>query len=350
MSKIMKLTKKQEARFPEFVEKWKRIGLSTQPANRELSEKAIRGLYGLAKLKEPKIIWLPCPLSGAMSAVLYAYIRNGKSKPAKGAVGSAVGSAVDSAVDSAVYSAVHSAVGNAVGNAVHSAVGSAVYSAVGSAVDSAVDSAGRSFYGGSLWAAYPAWADYFNEVLGVSIDRNYLDLAESCGFYWLLDGVCFASERPTHINLDADGRLHSEKGQSISYSSGWGFWHHHGTQIPASWVDDKKSLTPEIALRWENVEQRRAACEIVGWANVLEHPSLNPKIIDEDLPHIGTLIQVDLPDAPEQWFLKYQCGTGRIFAESVNDKSFNTALKANAGGNGYRGVGNPEDFIPFART
>jgi len=84
--------------------------------------------------------------------------------------------------------------------------------------------------------------------------------------------------------------------------------------------------------------------------NVLEHPSLNSKIINEDVPHIGTLIQVDLPDAPGQWFLKYRCGTGRWFAESVNDKRYNTALLANAAGNGYRGVGNPEDFIPFART
>lgn len=99
-----------------------------------------------------------------------------------------------------------------------------------------------------------------------------------------------------------------------------------------------------------NVEQRRAACEIVGWHNVLEANDLNPKIIDEDEPSIGTLIQVDLPDAPEQWFLKYRCGTGRWFAESVNDKSFNTALKANAGGNGYRGIGDPMDFIPFARS
>ena len=126
------------------------------------------------------------------------------------------------------------------------------------------------------------------------------------------------------------------------------YW--HGQSIPDWWISEKGKLTPEIALRWDNVEQRRSACEILGWANVLEHPSLNPRIIDQDLPHIGTLIEVDLPDAEGQWFLKYQCGTGRWFAESVNDKSFNTALLANAGGNGYRGVGDPESYIPFIRS
>ena len=92
-------------------------------------------------------------------------------------------------------------------------------------------------------------------------------------------------------------------------------------------------------------------CEIIGWDKVLEDDSLNPVIIDEDQPHIGKLIQVDLPDAPQQWFLKFQCGTGRVFAEPVNDKSFDTALKANAGGNGWRpGMGDPDNFIPFVRT
>ena len=158
------------------------------------------------------------------------------------------------------------------------------------------------------------------------------------------------SDRPEILLVDDQNRPHCETGPFCKWRDGTALYSWHGIRIPSNWIDDKKSLTPQIALTWKNVEERRAACEIIGWANVLEDKSLKPKIIDQDLPHIGTLIQVDLPDAPQQWFIKYQCGTGRWFAESVNDKSFDTALKANAGGNGYRGVGNPEDFIPFART
>jgi hypothetical protein len=105
-----------------------------------------------------------------------------------------------------------------------------------------------------------------------------------------------------------------------------------------------------MALSQENAELRRAACEIVGWASILEDPALNPVIINEDEPHIGSLIQIDLPDAPQQWFLRYTCGTGRVFAEPVNDKAYDTALKANAAGNGWRGIGDPESYIPFVRT
>ncbi|MDB5775605.1 MAG: hypothetical protein JWP38_1738 [Herbaspirillum sp.] len=50
-------------------EKWIRIGLSTEPANRGKTEAVIKGLYTRAKLKEPKLIWLPsCSNAGEMPA------------------------------------------------------------------------------------------------------------------------------------------------------------------------------------------------------------------------------------------------------------------------------------------
>jgi hypothetical protein len=94
LKQITKLTPEQEARFPEFVRKWIDIGLSTEPADRDRAERAIAGLYDLAKLRRPRVIWLPCPISAALSAVCYAAIIN-KRLVAKGgtAVYSAVGSA-----------------------------------------------------------------------------------------------------------------------------------------------------------------------------------------------------------------------------------------------------------------
>jgi phage baseplate assembly protein W len=249
----------------------------------------------------------------------------------RSAVYSAVGSAVDSAVDSAVRSAVYSAVGSAV----RSAVGSAVDSAVGSAVDSAVGSAGRSFVGGSLWSGYPAWADYFNEVLGISIDRNYLDMAENCGYYWLLDDVCFASERPKKISLDDQGRLHSETGLSIEYPSGWGIFHWHGTKVPGEWIMQKEKLTAKIALTWENIEQRRSACEILTWAKVLDE--LKAKVLNtDDDEEIGELVEVEIPDIGKEKFLRVICGTGRKFAIPM-PPHIKTALEGNAWSYGIDG-------------
>ena len=405
MKKITKLTSDQEARFPEFIRKWIDIGLSTQPADRPRAEKAIVGLYRLAKLEKPMVIWLPCPISAALSAAcyektiqhrivdrpdgasVYSAVRSAVRSAVGGAVSSAVGgavrsavggavrsavrsavysavdsavysavdsavySAVGSAVDSAVYSAVDSSVGSAVDSAVRSAVDSAVYSAVGSAVDSAVysavdssvgsavdssvgsavRSAGRSFFGGSLYnSGYCSWADYFSEICAIAIDRNFLEITESCGLYWTLDGICFASERPSAINLDNEGRLHSETGMSIRYAgTGWGMYHWHGTQIPAEWIINRTKLTPAIALMQKNIEQRRAACEILGWVNILR--ALDAKTLDKDRdPQIGELVEVKLPDIGGMAkFLRVQCGTGREFAIGI-PPHINKAIDAQA--------------------
>lgn len=70
---IQELTPEQRARFPEFVEKWTRIGLSTERADRKLAEQSIRALYKLAGLAAPMIVWSPCPRSGLCTALLLAF-------------------------------------------------------------------------------------------------------------------------------------------------------------------------------------------------------------------------------------------------------------------------------------
>ena len=260
IEKITKLTPEQEARFPEFVAKWTSIGLSTQPADRPRAEAALKGLYALAELREPRIIWLPCPLSAGLSSVVCAQIVNS--------------SAVDSAVGSAVYSAVDSAVRSAVGSAVGSAV---------------------RFFGGSLWAGYAAWADYFNAVLGIAIDRSYLESIESCGCYWLLNGICFASERPCRLNLDDRGRLHCGNGQSIGYPSGWGLWHWHGVQVPERVILSPELLTPREIIEERNAEVRRVMIERYGQDRFVIDSGA--AVLDRGAD--GELLAIDLPGDPE---------------------------------------------------
>ena len=351
--KITSLTEAQKARFPEFVEKWIAIGLSTEPADKPRAEKAIRGMYALANLKAPRIVWVPCPISGVHAAMKFVHAHElAQSAPnARDAILDTVG-----ATDPYVRRAVADALGwsEVTQDSVNTfkSVSKANAAIDQNKLKTAQNKAGNAFFGGSLWPGYPAWADYHNIVLGVELDRSYIELTMSCNYIWTLDGFCFASDRPSVINRDNAGRLHGETGQSIGYRSGWGMYHWHGTEVPAEWITDRKTLTPSLALRWGNTEQRRAACEIVGWANVLEDPSLNPRAIDENAdPTIGKLVEIDLPDAPKQRFIQYRCGTGRLFAEPVTDPAYDTALKANAGGNGWRpGLGDPEDFIPVIRT
>jgi hypothetical protein len=95
----------------------------------------------------------------------------------------------------------------------------------------------------------------------------------------------------------------------------------------------ERTLTPQIALKWENAEQRRCALEILGWEKVLD--AIGAETIDTDPdPEIGVLLRADLPDAPGAQFLRVRCGTGRMFMHSVpsqeEDQRIKTALDAQA--------------------
>ena len=98
--------------------------------------------------------------------------------------------------------------------------------------------------------------------------------------------------------------------------------------IPGEWVTGQKPKARE-ALNWPNLEQRRAACEIVGWAQILTE--LDAKVIDQDEdPEIGTLLECVLPDAGKELFLRVRCGTGREFALIATNSRAKTALEAQA--------------------
>jgi hypothetical protein len=155
------------------------------------------------------------------------------------------------------------------------------------------------------------------------------DLARNCGWWAPYAGAVILQERPSVIKLDDQRRLHCENGPSISYPDGLvEVYSWHGTKIPKEWILDKGVLTAQMALAVENVEQRRAACEIIGWANVLDQ--LNAKTIDKDSdPEIGELLEVNIPDSGKERFLKVQCGTKRVFAIPVPPE-MKTALQASA--------------------
>jgi hypothetical protein len=179
-----------------------------------------------------------------------------------------------------------------------------------------------------------------------TLERFEIDeiLAKNCGWVWWHENVLAISDRPNLLKRDDAGRLHGETGPSIAYRDGWALHHWHGTAIPAEWVTTKKP-TPQEALQWENVEQRRAACEILGWAQILSE--LDAKVINkDDDEHIGTLLEVNLPDSGPERFLSVRCGTQRLFALPV-PRECSTASEANLW---TYGLPNDVSLLPEVRT
>jgi hypothetical protein len=162
--------------------------------------------------------------------------------------------------------------------------------------------------------------------------------------YWCTADGIVAVERPS-LRMD-DGRLHCATGPAVERPSGEAYYFLRGVQVPREWVESPRELSATAALTWANMEQRRIACaDVVGWPRILSE--LKAGTIDTDPePEIGTLVEVNLPDAGKTRFLRVRCGTGRDFAICVPPET-RTALEGQAWCMGLA----PKDFIaPEVRT
>jgi hypothetical protein len=201
-----------------------------------------------------------------------------------------------------------------------------------------------------MWAAWTSYLVAARDVLGLSLKphekfASWEKCAREGGFRILHEEFCIVSDFPVYIKKDEQNRPHCENGPSHLWRDGWALYFWHGVKVPKEWILDKK-ITPKEALTWENVEQRRAACEILGWAKIMDE--LNAKVIDrDDDPEVGCLLEADIPDSGKERFLDVRCGTGRRFVLPVPPHC-KTALEASAWTYGLDG--DIRNYIPEVRT
>lgn len=202
--------------------------------------------------------------------------------------------------------------------------------------------------GGNQWSGYAAYLSFFRHVAQLPIDYTAWDawetLARLSGPRIVHEDFCIISDRPEVLTMDDEHRPHAEHGPFCRWRDGTALYSWHGVRVPGKWIEDRATLTAAEALSEENLEVRRAACEIIGWDRILS--DLNATTIDRDEdPQIGELVEVDLPDSGRERFLRVVCGTGRRFAIPV-PPTVQTALEANAWTYGLE----PHEYNPEFRT
>ncbi len=202
--------------------------------------------------------------------------------------------------------------------------------------------------GGNQWSGYDSFLSFFRHVAKLPLDYSKWDAWETLSLHsgprWVSEEFCIISDRPTHLTVDERNRPHNETGPFCRWSDGSELYSWHGTRVPSKWILNKSDMDPTLALTHPQIEERRAAAEIIGWKKVLA--SVQSKVVDKDPdPEIGTLLQVDLPDSPDSRFLQVRCGTGRDFVLPVPSE-MRTALEANAWTYGL----DPKDLKLEART
>ncbi len=221
-----------------------------------------------------------------------------------------------------------------------------MWSQVGSQVWSQV---GNLLYIG-FWSGYYSFYDTFSSMIDISLMFPCMELSKHCSCINAYKDYVIVSERPTAIIFDDNKRIHSEIAPAIEFSNGEKYYYWHGTSIPANWITERHSvmgtpkLTAQEALKVVNMDQRKAACEIVGWNNIIS--DLNGKTIDKNKdPQIGTLIECEIPGVGKERFLRVQCGTGRTFSLIV-PPTVKTAIEANA----WTYNLDAKDYAPEVRT
>ena len=224
--RIKKLTQAQIDRFPEFVEKWTKIGLCTDPADRPEAERGVRLAYEAAGLTPPKaIVWCGSPMSQELTRVIVFGLKEAEIK---------------------IGASVWASVGDSVRDSVRASVGASVWASV---------------YG-SHDANWLALYDYFGDACQltdlVAPLHGLNELTRSAGWALPHKGICWVSERHNVLNRDGRGRLHCETGPAVQYPDGWSIYAWHGVRVPeAAIMTPADQISLDSVLTERNVEVAR---------------------------------------------------------------------------------------------
>ena len=255
MNKIEKLTAAQVARFPEFIEKWTKIGLSTEPADRPRAEAGINLAYKIAGQSGPKkIVWCDSPLSAGLTRAIViglGSVEIGNSKKAS--------------------------VRDSVGASVSASVWDSVWDSVGASVYGQHESSWMSFY------------DYFATACNLSEQTQKLagvfEVAQSANWWLPHENICWVSERHNLLNRNSEGRLHCDDGPALSYPDKWSVWSINDVRVDEQIVMRPETQTIDQISKESNEEIRRVRIDRFGWPRYLKDSgskSINSRRNDVD--------------------------------------------------------------------
>lgn len=284
--KIEKLTPEQEAKFPEYVQKWTSIGLSTKKeGDREKANTIIDKVYEYADLVPPKHkIWVDNPLHGAFLAHFVeefqefvvanqndipACIAHIKSKKSQEELDRVRG-----------------------------------------------DLASPCF--GCHDANWLGFYDFFLtelKVEGVEKLRGLIEISNYVGWFWPFTEVVILSDKPEQIHVK-DNQLHCIDGPAVKYGPEFEIFALNGVRVPKELVmTPADKLDAHLILTETNAEVRREIVRKIGTTRMIT--DLGGKVIDKMDDY--ELVTLDLGDGRRRPYLKMlNPSLGTIHVEGVS--------------------------------
>ncbi|EFE78967.1 hypothetical protein K7395_02945 [Streptomyces filamentosus] len=107
------------------------------------------------------------------------------------------------------------------------------------------------------------------------------EVARNAGWWWPYEHAVVITERPDVLHRDEAGRLDHGEGPALAYGDGFALHAWRGMPVPAAFLAELSSLTPERIRAEENAELRRVMLEYYGYDRYLSESGAEPVHRDE---------------------------------------------------------------------
>ena len=328
------ITDVERAAMAEHAALWIRRAFRTEPIVPEKIVPAIKQLYAVANLPEPRVIIVPSPIVMALAGGFAAGIWWLRENATGAATRAATDAATYAATSAATYAATYEATDAATRAATDAATGAATYAATDAATYAATNEATRAatrgairnatyspswqydlalhfggtgenaaflmscaaawwrcYQGGNMWAGVESYITAARDILGLRLPAHAAYTAwEQCaiegGFRIMSDKFCMVSDFPERILVDERNRPHCDDGPSHRWRDGWSIWHLHGVRVTEQIVMRPDTITVEQIRAENNAEVRRVMIDRYGEERYIIDSGMRPVAHDEQF---GTL-------------------------------------------------------------
>ncbi|MEU1201559.1 DUF6745 domain-containing protein [Streptomyces sp. NPDC005813] len=284
-----------ESISPDEPARWRAWACATGPADRAAAEDGVRRAYRLAGLAEPeRVVWVGSPREAV--TLIQEWDDRGPS----------VRDAVRSVPWALERRRLHAELGAAGWSAHWAATGGRLWDSTQALVDRIRAGVIEELVGRDTGKeAAEVRLLLLDAVLGqhdapwlaaFPVTDGPLDalaaICRSAGWWWPFARVAVLSERPVALHRDEAGRLDHGDGPALAYPDGFALHAWRGMPVPADFLAELPTLTPERIRSEENAELRRVMLEYYGYDRYLADSGARPVHQDET----GTLWRIDLVD------------------------------------------------------
>jgi hypothetical protein len=401
MEKIEALTPEQIAKLPEHIDKWVKIGLSTETPSREIQKASIVKAYQCAGRKAPSVfIWTESPLHAVfcctflqldshvwknISKSVWESLRESVSESLRESLRESVSVSVWESFSGSVWDSVSVSVRDSVSGSVRESVSVSVSESLRESVWDSVSVSVWESFSGSVWDSVSVsvrdsvsvsvrdsvsgsvrnsfslnlcqcvrgshearilsfYSFVHNEL---KIDCSQLDglfeCAKNCGWFIPFQDVVIVSPKPQRIktitNSLGNHILHADGEPAIYYCDDFKIYMHQGVRIPEAMGSiPSKDWDPQWFVSEQNVEIKRIIAEALGYEKLFS--ALGAQRIDSWREY--TLYRAENVDVEPLHILQMKCpSTGKLHYERTPPDILSARASATWGNWGL----DPESFI-----